>query len=88
MNYPAKHFSAEDMLRLKSALMPLISVIIASLPQSSYREIMALHDAGLIELIQVNKDSTVEPHPESGGIYCYKTEDGKDMKITLISLMS
>ncbi|MGI9652254.1 FAD/NAD(P)-binding protein [Chryseobacterium sp. RLHN22] len=80
MNYPAKHFSAEDMLRLKSALMPLISVIIASLPQSSYREIMALHDTGLIELIQVNKDSSVEPHPESGGIYCYKTEDGKDMK--------
>lgn len=80
MNYPAKHFSAEDMLRLKSVLMPLISVIIASLPQSSYREMMALHDAGLIDLIQVDKESTVEPHPESGGIYCYKTEDGKEIK--------
>lgn len=76
MNYPAKHFSAEDMLRLKSSLMPLISVIIASLPQSSYREMMALYDAGLIDLIQVNKDSTVEPHSESGGIYHYHSEDG------------
>lgn len=76
MNYPAKHFSAEDMLRLKSALMPLISVIIASLPQSSYREIMALHDAGLIDLIQVDKDSNVEPHPDCGGIYHYSSENG------------
>ncbi|WP_435524218.1 hypothetical protein [Chryseobacterium indoltheticum] len=76
MNYPAKHFSAEDMLRLKSNLMPLISVIIASLPQSSYLEMMALHDAGLIDLIQVDKDSTVEPHPETGRIYHYRSEDG------------
>lgn len=79
MNYPAKHFSAEDMLRLKSVLIPLISVIIAALPQSSYREMMALHDAGLIDLIQVDKESTVEPHHESGGIYCYKTQDGKEI---------
>ncbi|MFL9833727.1 FAD/NAD(P)-binding protein [Chryseobacterium terrae] len=80
MNYPAKHFSAEDMLRLKSVLMPLISVIIASLPQSSYREIIALYNAGLIDLTQVNKDSTVEPHPQTGGIYNYQSEDGNEMK--------
>lgn len=78
MNYPAKHFSAEDMLRLKSTIMPLISVIIASLPQSSYREIIALHNAGLIELIQVDKDSKVEPHPESGGIYHYTSENDEE----------
>ncbi|MGO4708884.1 FAD/NAD(P)-binding protein [Chryseobacterium sp. 2TAF14] len=78
MNYPAKHFSAEDMLRLKSVLMPLISVIIASLPQSSYREIMALHDAGLIDLIQVDKESVVKPHENSGCIYHYTNENNDE----------
>ncbi|MDF2551447.1 MAG: hypothetical protein K0R77_722 [Chryseobacterium sp.] len=71
MNYPAKHFSAEDMLRLRKTLLPLISIIIASLPQSSYKEIIALYDAGIIDLIQVDKESYVEPHPESGGVYHY-----------------
>lgn len=78
MNYPAKHFSAEDMLRLQKVLMPLISVIIAALPQSSYHELMALHDAGLIELIQVDKESTVKPNGNSGAIYSYLSVDGKN----------
>lgn len=73
MNYPAKHFSAEDMLRLRKTLLPLISIIIASLPQSSYKEIIALYDAGVIDLIQVNKESFVEPHYELGGVYNYES---------------
>ncbi|KUJ49751.1 FAD/NAD(P)-binding protein [Chryseobacterium sp. JAH] len=76
MNYPAKHFSAEDMLRLKSSLMPLVSVIIASLPQSSYQELMALHNAGRLDLVQVDKESTMEPHAELGGVYHYSSETG------------
>ncbi|MCD9855552.1 FAD/NAD(P)-binding protein [Epilithonimonas sp. JDS] len=75
MNYPAKHFSAEDMLRLRKSMMPLISVIIASLPQSSYREIISLYEAGLIDLIQVDKDSKVVPHEESGAVYHYTSEN-------------
>ena len=80
MNYPAKHFSAEDMLRLKKTLMPLITVIIASLPQSSYHELMALYDAGLINLTQVNKDSHVEPHIEKGGTYHYLSNEGNKIE--------
>ncbi len=79
MNYPAKHFSAEDMLRLRKTLMPLISIIIAYLPQSSYQELMALYEAGIIDLIQVDKASYIEPHPEIGGIYHYQSSDGKNV---------
>ena len=75
MNYPAKHFSAEDMLRLRKTLLPLISIIIAALPQSSYQEIIALYDAGIIDLVQVDKESYVEPHPESGGVYHYRSTE-------------
>ncbi|WP_312825938.1 FAD/NAD(P)-binding protein [Epilithonimonas sp.] len=81
MNYPAKHFSAEDMLRLRKSMMPLISVIIASLPQSSYREIMSLYEAGLIDLIQVDKDSKVVPHKESGAVYHYTSEDQQMLEV-------
>ncbi|MBC7902218.1 MAG: FAD/NAD(P)-binding protein, partial [Gemmatimonadaceae bacterium] len=61
MNYPAKHFSAEDMIRLKKVLIPLISIVIAHVPQSSCRELIALYDANVLTLIEVNPESKVEP---------------------------
>ncbi len=77
MNYPAKHFSAEDMLRLKKTLMPLISIVIAFVPQSSCKELIALHDAGVLSLLAVDAESTAEPQAEGGAIYRYKDEEEK-----------
>lgn len=76
MNYPAKHFSAEDWLRLKKTLMPLISIVIAFVPQSSCRELIALHDAGVLSLVAVDAESTADPHPDGGAVYRYKDEEG------------
>jgi hypothetical protein len=76
MNYPAKHLSAEDMQRLQSVLMPLISIVIAFIPQSSCRELLALHDAGKLDLIPVGSESRVEPHPDGGITYHRKDESG------------
>lgn len=69
MNYPAKHFSAEDMLRLKTHLLPLIAVVIAFIPQNSCEEIMALHAAGILDLISVDNKSRVEPLEDGGIMY-------------------
>ncbi|WP_263603338.1 FAD/NAD(P)-binding protein [Chryseobacterium sp. PET-29] len=80
INYPAKHFSAEDMIRMKKTLLPLISVIIASLPQSSYREIIALYNQGLISLVSVDDESHVEPHQEEGAIYHYTDHHSGEAK--------
>jgi hypothetical protein len=77
MNYPAKHFSAEDMLRLKKVLMPLISIVIAFVPQSSAREIIALHEAGVLSIIPVEADSEVVPVDEGGCKYIYRDEAGE-----------
>ncbi|HEY5391032.1 MAG TPA: FAD/NAD(P)-binding protein, partial [Hanamia sp.] len=71
MNYPAKYFSAEDMLRLNKILHPLISIVIAYVPQSSVEEMLALHNSGILEIITVGEDSYVEPGNESGAIYNY-----------------
>lgn len=71
MNYPAKYFSAEDMLRLNKILHPLISIVIAYAPQSSVEEMLALHEAGVLEIISVGHDSYVEPDKKAGAHYTY-----------------
>ncbi|MFL9842901.1 FAD/NAD(P)-binding protein [Flavobacterium rhizosphaerae] len=81
MNYPAKHFSAEDMLRLQEALKPLIAIVIAFIPQSSAKELLALHEAGLLQLVEVGQDSRVTPHNEEGAWYYHTNENGKEVKI-------
>ncbi|MDB5276440.1 MAG: hypothetical protein JWR61_1395 [Ferruginibacter sp.] len=77
MNYPAKHFSAEDMLRLKKVLLPLIAIVIAFVPQSSARELIALHEAGVLRVVPVEADSEVVPVPEGGCLYRYTDEAGE-----------
>ena len=79
-NYPAKYFSAEDMLRLKKVLMPLISVIIAFVPQSSVEEMLALHTAGVLEILSVSDDSEVVPNTKGGAIYTYTDEKGNKIE--------
>lgn len=78
MNYPAKHLSAEDMLRLKKVLMPLISIVIAFVPQSSCKELLALHDAGILDIVSVGSDSKIVPDAKGGIVYHYL--DGKYAK--------
>ncbi|GGE53172.1 putative NAD(P)/FAD-binding protein YdhS [Pedobacter psychrotolerans] len=81
MNYPAKYLCAEDMQRLQKELMPLISIVIAFVPQSSCRDLMALHDAGVLEIVSVGEDSSVEPHKEGGATYIYTNDQGDEVSI-------
>jgi hypothetical protein len=81
MNYPAKYLSAEDMQRLQKVLMPLISIVIAFVPQSSCRELMALYDAGILRLVSVGDDSEILPVASGGADYHYKDDDGKKISV-------
>lgn len=74
MNHPAKHLSAEDMLRLQKTLAPLISIVIAFVPQSSCEELMALYNAAILEIISVGSDSYVEPNKKLGATYHFSDE--------------
>lgn len=80
MNYPAKYFSAEDMIRLKGTLMPLISIVIAFIPQTSCRELLALHAEGRLEIVAVGEHSEIETVPDGGIIYHYINEEGISKK--------
>ncbi|MCE6989606.1 FAD/NAD(P)-binding protein [Dyadobacter sp. CY323] len=77
ISYPAKYFSAEDMMRLKEVLMPLISVVIAFVPQASCEELFALNDAGKLDLVSVGSDSEVVTKQTGGIIYKYRNEQGR-----------
>ncbi len=77
MNYPAKYLSAEDMLRYQKVLAPLIAIVIASVPQGSSEELLALNDAGLLDIVSVGDDSTVEASEEGGALYSYRDESGR-----------
>ncbi len=79
LNYPAKYLSAEDMQRLQQSLTPLISIVIAYLPQRSGEELLALHKAGVLHLVPVGKDSEVKATDEGGAIYHYTTTAGEDI---------
>jgi len=81
LNYPAKHLSAEDMLRLQQVLIPLISIVIAYIPQSSTEELLALHQAGVLELIPVGEDSEVVPETGGGATYHYSTEQSEKLAV-------
>ncbi len=80
-NYPAKHLSAEDMVRLQEVLMPLIAIVIAFVPQSSCDELIALYDAGRLDLLSVGKDSRIEVDPKGGVTYHLFTETGETRSI-------
>jgi len=69
------------MIRLKKVLMPLISIVIAFVPQSSAEELLALHDAGVLSIVPVDADSKVEPGKEEGIIYSYHNEQGKPEEV-------
>lgn len=73
MNYPAKYLSAEDMMRLRNVLMPLISIVIAFVPQSSCEELIALHEAGVLSLMSVGDEGEFEPHT-TGAIFKYEVD--------------
>ncbi|MCF2489427.1 FAD/NAD(P)-binding protein [Dyadobacter sp. CY347] len=81
MNYPAKYLSAEDRLRLQKVLMPLISIVIAFVPQSSAKEMLALDDAGKLEIVSVGDDSEVIPESKGGITYRYTDEAGEEKAI-------
>ncbi|SCY90601.1 Uncharacterized NAD(P)/FAD-binding protein YdhS [Rhizobium sp. NFACC06-2] len=50
LNFYTRYFEAADLLRVREHLMPLISHLVAVLPQKSCEELLALHDAGCLSV--------------------------------------
>ena len=80
LNYPAKHFSAEDYLRMRNYLQPLISIVIAFIPTEAAEEIIALHESGRLEVVKVGEKSRVERR-DVGIEYHYSDSAGEAKRV-------
>ena len=81
MNYPAKHFSAEDMQRLHHSLSNLIVIVIAFVPQTSAKELLALHAAGRLEIVEVGNDSKIDTEEKGGITYHFSDKNEKTQSV-------
>ncbi len=79
LNYPAKYLSAEDRERLQTSLAPLISIVIAFIPQSSAQELLALHQAKVLSLVAVGDVSIIEPMEKGGATYHYTDDQDEEV---------
>jgi hypothetical protein len=80
VNHPAKYLCAEDMLRLHKVLQPLIALVIANVPQSSAEQLLALHNAGVLQVIAVDTDSEVQI--KTHNVFHYHYKDSNNSPIT------
>jgi hypothetical protein len=60
--------------------MPLISIVIAFVPQSSCEELIALHNAGRLKIIPVTPESGLEINDKGEKLYKYIDEDGQEQQ--------
>lgn len=78
INLYAKHMFAEDILRVRRNLMPLISNVIAHLPHDSCEELLALHQAGKLDIVPVGHQGHLTTDPSrTGATYFYHNESGE-----------
>lgn len=61
--------------------MPLISIVIAFVPQGSVEELLALYQAGILDIVAVGNDSYVTPAEDGGAVYHYMDDAGKQQAV-------
>ncbi len=83
INFYAKYLSAEDMLRLRRTLMPLVLHIVCFLPLESAERMMALHDAGKFEIKSVGSDSSISTNPRTPGASIRYQDEATGQEVNL-----
>jgi len=83
INFYAKYLSAEDMLRLKRTLMPLVLHVVCFLPLESAERMMALRDAGKLEIKSVGNDSSISANPKTPGASIRYQDESTGQEVNL-----
>lgn len=76
LNFHAEFLSAEDHLKLVSEVMPFLLNVVAAMPLPSASSIMALHEAGVLDL-KSGKVEVPESQPSSDQTRVEITDSGK-----------
>lgn len=76
LSFNAKYLSAEDMIRFKREWMPLAAYVVAFMPLESAEKLIALHDAGKLDIKATGNDMSLAHSPEKpGGTIRYQTDN-------------
>lgn len=65
LNFYAKYLNQRDFLRARDRLMPLVSHVVAFLPQQSCEQLLALHDAGCLGHATISADWSLTEDPDT-----------------------
>lgn len=76
LNFHASLLPAEDHLLLKGKILPFVMTVMAALPLKSAKILMAVHDAGRLELIQGK--AKVEAGPKGQGVRVATDDEGAE----------
>ena len=79
LSFYAKYLNAEDMLEFKRDLMPLASYVIAFMPLESAEKLMALHDAGKLDLVATGQEWSHSTNQGEEGATLRYRKDSKDV---------
>lgn len=74
LNFHAELMPAEDQIRFRSEVMPFLMNVIAAMPLSSARILLALNDAGKLDLVPGRVE--IEDTPSADGITRLRVDDG------------
>jgi hypothetical protein len=79
INHPAKYLCAEDTLRLHKKLLPLIGLMIANIPQPSAEQLLALYESGVLDVIPVDENSSLQIKGDHCFVYHYENSAKKSI---------
>lgn len=75
LTFYAKYLGGEDMMRVKQTMMPFISLIVASLPLPAAEKLIALNEAGKLDLLPVGHQSVIAANENKFGATVRYTDD-------------
>lgn len=75
----AHYMTAEDMIRFQRQLMPLGAYVIAFMPLESAEKILALNEAGVLQLHATGSNYAVSTEPHQHGATLHYTNQGKSV---------
>ncbi len=82
LNFHAELMPAEDHLTLKSTVMPFLMNVIAAMPLQSADKLLALYDAGKLEMVSGKAHLADEQEDAETTTVTVEDEDGNESKVT------
>ncbi|MBY5775479.1 hypothetical protein HFN63_36825 [Rhizobium leguminosarum] len=83
VNFYTKYMNGDDLLRVRKHLMPLVSYLVAVLPQQACEQLLAMQEAGCLSVVRVGNDLIVLSHDDADAATLHFSDPATDEPTTL-----